>query len=83
MINNIGLYVSFILFFIGVFGIIISKRNFIKFIISIEVMILSAVLIFALSSMHFTRNALYMFILPITAIEVAICLSIIVNRKEE
>ena len=83
MINNIGLYVSFILFFIGLLGTLVSKRNFIKFIILVEVMILSAVLMFALSSMHYTRNALYMFILPITAIEVAICLSIIVNRKEE
>ena len=83
MINNIGIYSSFIIFFIGLFGAILSKKNFIKFIISIEVMILSAILIFALSSLHFTTNTVYMIILPITVIEIAVCISIIIHRKEE
>lgn len=86
MINNLELYIVMIMFFIGLFGCMVNKKNFIKFIVSVEVIVLSGILLVATSYFNFeSKNPeiLSMSILPIAAIEVAICIAIVCNRKEE
>lgn len=78
--NKASIIIAFVLFFIGCFGGIINRQNMIKFIISVEIILLSAIYVIALSTVNDQCGAgtIYaILLLPIAAIEIAIYLFVI------
>lgn len=76
------LSVSIIVFFIGLYGIILNRKNVLSIILSIEIMLLSINLSFAALSIYLddiTGYIFVIFILAIAAAESAVGLSIITS----
>ena len=75
------LTVSFIIFFLGVWGIFLNKKNIIIMLISLELMLLAVNLNFVLCSVYlddFMGQIFALFILTVAAAESAIGLAILV-----
>ena len=84
IIDKINLVIAFVLFFVGCFGCVISRQHVVKFIISVEIIVLSAMCVFALAAFacRDDSSAIYaILLLPVAAIEVAIYLSVIGRDK--
>jgi len=86
MILKIGintlLSITIIIFFIGLYGIILNRKNVLSIILSIEIMLLAVNLSFAALSIYLddiTGYIFVIFILTIAAAESAIGLSIITS----
>lgn len=79
---NFMLSVTTTVFFIGLYGIILNRKNILNTILSIEIMLLAVNLSFAALSIYlddFTGYIFVIFILAIAAAESAIGLSIITS----
>lgn len=75
------LTVSAILFTLGVFGILLNRKNVIILLMSIELILLSAntnMVVFSTYFQHLTGQVFSMFILTVAAAETAIGLAILV-----
>lgn len=82
------IYLIFLLFFIGLFGTLMSRRNLILFLISMEIIFLSSNLTFVVASYYLddvTGVIFSMFLLAIAANEIAIGLALLIiySRKNE
>lgn len=76
------LILAFFLFFFGVSGVFITRRNIILIIMSIELILLSVNLIFIISSIYLDDilgQAFSLYVLTIAASESAIGLALVVN----
>jgi NADH-quinone oxidoreductase subunit K len=81
-IITLGIYFSFILFFIGILAIILDGNNLIMLIIALELLLLSIGLMFALYSFildDFIGVSLTFYLLPLAGAESAILLSVILR----
>lgn len=78
--------VPILLFLVGCFGTIVHRRSIVKFIISIELIFLSAVFVFALVA-KYTFNEKFCFfsilLMTVSVVDVAIFLFITSNDKNE
>ena len=88
MMTNIEFFIAtgFAIFLVGCFGAIINKGNLIKFIVSIETIILAAMYMFALLSYITEKHSgvvLAILLIPVAATELAICLFVMNKRKEK
>jgi len=80
--GNIFLFVSFILFLIGLLGVIFNLKNMIKIILSLEIMLLAINLnfiIFSILNDDLVGQVFALYILTIAAAETSIGLSLIVR----
>lgn len=77
---------GFTVFLIGCIGMIISGKNLVKFVVSVEVVMLSATYMFALSA-YITQTKsgtiFALLMIPVAATELAICLFVMNQRKEK
>ncbi len=72
------LILSSIIFFIGIFGILLNKRNILSLIMSIEIILLSVNINFVLFSNYwnnFSGHVFVLFILTVSASEIAVVLA--------
>ena len=70
-----------ILFFIGLIGLLV-RRNLVYMLMSIEIMFNSAGLVFIIAARHWSQpdgQVMFIFILAVTAVEVAIGLALILQ----
>ena len=70
-----------ILFFLGLIGVLV-RRNMIYILMSIEIMFNSAGMVFIIASTHWKQpdgQVMFIFILAVTAVEVAIGLALILQ----
>ena len=70
-----------ILFFLGLIGLLV-RRNLVFMLMSIEIMFNSAGLVFIISARHWNQpdgQVMFIFILAVTAVEVAIGLALILQ----
>jgi NADH-quinone oxidoreductase subunit K len=80
MLNNY-FYFAILLFLIGIWGMILNRKNLILIIMSIEILLLAVNFIFVLFSMaldDFLGQIMSLFILTVAAAESAIGLAILV-----
>lgn len=81
MSKSLLLIISNIIFSIGFFGVLINRKNMIKIIMSIEMMLLSSTINFVLSSCSMndiTGWVMSLIILGVAACELAIGLSLLI-----
>ena len=79
----IGIQILFagIIFFLGLIGLLV-RRNMIFMLMSIEIMFNSAGLVFIIAGTHWQQpdgQVMFIFILAVTAVEVAIALALILQ----
>ena len=79
----IGIQILFagIIFFLGLIGLLV-RRNMIFMLMSIEIMFNAAVLVFIIAGTHWKQpdvQVMFIFILSVTAVEVAIALAMILQ----
>jgi len=82
IITNIGyiLTITIILFFIGLFGLVLNRKNILITVMSIEIMLLAVNLNFAIFSVYLddvVGQVFVLFILTVAATESSIGLSIV------
>ena len=78
---NYGLILAGILFFIGLLGILV-RRNIIFMLISVEIMLNSAGMVFVFAGQHWMKTdgqIFFMFILTMAAAEVSVGLALILQ----
>lgn len=85
--SSLYLYLVFLIFFTGLFGAFISRKNLILFLLSMEIVFLSSNLIFILASYSFddiVGLSFVFFLLAVAANEVAVGLALLIvyTRKQ-
>lgn len=78
---NLYLTLAFILFLIGILGIVVNRKNLIIMLMSIELMLLAINFLFIISSSHLDNiigQVFALYVLVVAAAESAIGLSILV-----
>lgn len=82
---NIGLIIAFILFLIGLIGVL-TRRNVLFILMSVEVMLNSAGLAFVVAGAHWMQTdgqIMFLFILVMAAAEVALGLALVLQMHRK
>jgi NADH-quinone oxidoreductase subunit K len=82
---NIGLIIAFILFLIGLIGVL-TRRNVLFILMSVEIMLNSAGLAFVVAGAHWMQTdgqIMFLFILVMAAAEVALGLALVLQMHRK
>lgn len=82
---NIGLIIAFILFLIGLIGVL-TRRNVLFILMSVEIMLNSAGLAFVVAGAHWMQadgQIMFLFILVMAAAEVALGLALVLQMHRK
>lgn len=82
---NIGLLLAAILFLLGLIGVL-TRRNIVFMLISVEIMLNAAGLAFVVASTHWGNadgQVMFLFILAMAAAEVAVGLALILKMHQQ